>query len=123
MSAPVSHWFGPYGPRCGTRDGVNALDMDDETVTCKRCIKAPRSPFDAITPQWKDGRWVLADAPAPEAPGPYEIEIDLRLGVPHYADCKVVDLRRPNPGDGNGFAYVFTGTFAECDAWIEAHHE
>ena len=58
MSAPVSHWFGPYGPRCGTRDGVNALDMDDETVTCKRCIKAPRSPFDAITPQWTDGRWV-----------------------------------------------------------------
>lgn len=39
--------------------------------------------------------------------------------------CNVVDIRQPNPDPNNeggkGFAVVFTGTFAECDAWLEAH--
>jgi hypothetical protein len=39
--------------------------------------------------------------------------------------CNVVDVRQPNPDPNNeggkGFAVVFSGTFAECDAWLEAH--
>lgn len=41
MSAPVTHWFGPYGPLCGTRDGVNAADMEPSEITCRRCLKVP----------------------------------------------------------------------------------
>jgi hypothetical protein len=36
MTSPTFHRFDRYGPACGTRDGVNALDMEGE-VTCKRC--------------------------------------------------------------------------------------
>lgn len=36
--------------------------------------------------------------------------------------CSVVDIRRPMPDPldegGKGFEVVFTGTFAECDAWL-----
>lgn len=39
--------------------------------------------------------------------------------------CNVVDIRRPMPDPlregGKGFAVVFTGSFAECDAWLEAN--
>lgn len=41
MSGPVFHRFGVYGPVCGTRDGVNAGDMDPPEITCRRCQKAP----------------------------------------------------------------------------------
>lgn len=73
MTAPVSHWFGPYGPLCGKRDGVNAADMDPPEITCRRCMKAP------VTGGWwtplypghamrvreaerRDGRLYLAEA-------------------------------------------------------------
>lgn len=39
--------------------------------------------------------------------------------------CSVVDFRRPLPDPtgegGKGFTAVFTGTFAECDAWLAAN--
>lgn len=54
-------------------------------------------------------------------PGPYWIEMDTHDGRPNYADCNVVDIRRPIGGDGEGFVVLFTGTYAECDAWLEAH--
>lgn len=59
-------------------------------------------------------------------PGPYWIEAptDPLEWQGRYA-CSVIDVRRPNPDPegigGQGFAVVFTGTFAECDAWLEAN--
>jgi hypothetical protein len=39
--------------------------------------------------------------------------------------CNVVDVRRPLPDPdaegGKGFETVFTGTYAECGAWLEAN--
>lgn len=39
--------------------------------------------------------------------------------------CSVVDTLRPLPDPedegGKGFEAVFTGTFAECNAWLEAN--
>jgi protein-tyrosine-phosphatase len=39
--------------------------------------------------------------------------------------CSVVDFRRPLPDPtgegGKGFEAVFCGTYAECDAWLEAN--
>jgi hypothetical protein len=54
----------------------------------------------------------------------YEIEVggDSVAGL-DFSKCKVVDLTRPIGGEGEGFVYVFSGTFAECDAWLEAHPE
>jgi hypothetical protein len=53
--------------------------------------------------------------------GPYEIETPLVDGRPDWSGASnVVRLPRADePHDG--FVSVFTGTFAECDAWIEAH--
>lgn len=58
-------------------------------------------------------------------PGPLWIE-----APPNQRDwrepnsCNVVDVRCPMPDPsgegGKGFAVVFTGTYAECDAWLEA---
>lgn len=51
--------------------------------------------------------------------GPYAIECVPTLGM--LLDCGVVDMRRPiGDGDGKGFERVFEGSYAECDAWIEA---
>lgn len=55
--------------------------------------------------------------------GPYEIEVPIVYGCPDLANSSVVDTRRPNEPAGTGFAIVFSGTFAECDAWIEEHPE
>lgn len=69
----------------------------------------------------KQGRFI----PSWEEPaqGPYEIECTPFLGV--LIGCGVVDLRRPNPDPdnegGKGFARVFEGSFAECDAWLETN--
>lgn len=57
--------------------------------------------------------------------GPYWIEAPTDPREWHAPGaCNVVDVRRPNPDPlnegGKGFEVVFTGTFAECDAWMEA---
>lgn len=58
-------------------------------------------------------------------PGPLWIEAPANPGDWHAPNsCNVVDVRRPLPdpdgGGGKGFETVFTGTYAECDAWLEA---
>lgn len=75
----------------------------------------------------RDSRGRFALPPEPD-PGPFWIEAptDQRVwGAP--GACNVVDLRRPNPDPGReggkGFAVVFKGTFAECDAWLGAHDD
>lgn len=56
--------------------------------------------------------------------GPYWIEAPTDGDWQAPNSCSVVNVRQPNPDPlnegGKGFACVFTGTFAECDAWIEA---
>lgn len=70
----------------------------------------------------KCGRFM---GPQEPDPGPLWIEAPTRQaewGLP--LSCSVVDLRQPNPDPtgegGKGFVAVFTGSFAECDAWLEA---
>lgn len=57
--------------------------------------------------------------------GPYLIEAPTGGDWNAPYSCGVVDLRRPRPDPdregGKGFIVVFTGTFAECDRWLEAH--
>lgn len=51
--------------------------------------------------------------------GHYEIETPLVGGAPDWANSAVVRLPRGGePPDG--LVTVFTGTFAECDAWLNA---
>lgn len=59
-------------------------------------------------------------------PGPLWIEApsdQTAWGAPN--SCSVVDFRRPLPDPdgegGKGFEAVFSGTYAECDAWLEAN--
>jgi len=71
----------------------------------------------------KRGRFT---GPQEPPPGPLLIEAPLTPSEwTTPGSCNVVDVRRPNPDPtnegGKGFAVVFTGTFAECDAWLEAH--
>lgn len=58
-------------------------------------------------------------------PGPLWIEAPTNAAWDTPLSCNVVDLRHPNPDPANegrkGFAVVFAGTFAECDAYLEAH--
>jgi hypothetical protein len=71
----------------------------------------------------KRGRFM---GPQEPDPGPFWIEAPTN---PHEwgarAACNVVGVRRPNPDPagegGKGFEVVFTGTFAECDSWLEAN--
>lgn len=62
MSAPVFHRFDAYGPICGVRDGVNALDMDPPEITCRRCMKIPVEWWRGQKTEWKDGRLLLRTA-------------------------------------------------------------
>jgi len=73
----------------------------------------------------RDRQGRFAYPPEPDL-GPYWIEApnapaDWR--APN--SCCVVNVRRPLPDPlnegGKGFETVFTGTFAECDAWMEAN--
>lgn len=62
----------------------------------------------------------------PEVAGPLWIEAPMNQADWNAPQsCNVVDLRRPRPDPdregGKGFEAVFTGTFAECDAWLEAN--
>ena len=68
------------------------------------------------------GRFV---GPKEPDPGPLWIEAPIdrqSWGEPN--SCNVVDIRQPMPDphseEGKGFAVVFTGTFDECDAFLEA---
>lgn len=58
--------------------------------------------------------------------GPYMIEVPQRpFGGLDTEHCSVVDTRKPIPDPlgegGKGWVSVFSGTYSECDAWIEAH--
>lgn len=70
----------------------------------------------------KRGRFV-----GPQEPDPGPLWIEAPTGGDWRApnSCSVVDVRRPLPDPqnlgGQGFEVLFTGTYAECDAWLEAH--
>ena len=71
----------------------------------------------------KLGRFTYPQEPDP---GPLWIEAPLHPADWHLSDsCNVVDVRRPMPDPdgegGKGFEVVFIGTYAECDAWLEAN--
>lgn len=67
----------------------------------------------------RDARGRFAYAPEPDF-GPYEIETPMVLGSPDWPNSNVVRLPFPDePQDG--FVTVFSGPFAECDAWIKAN--
>ncbi len=51
----------------------------------------------------------------------YWIECDLTPLGPQ--NSSVVDFTKPIGGAGEGFESVFTGSFEECDAWLDAHPE
>ena len=54
--------------------------------------------------------------------GPYEIETPLVAGSPDWANSAVV--RQPRPSEPqDGLVTVFTGSFKECDDWIEMRKE
>ena len=64
--------------------------------------------------------------PPEPAPGPFWIEAPnapANWNAP--LSCSVVDIRRPLPDPsgegGKGFEAGFHGTYAECDAWLEAN--
>lgn len=73
-------------------------------------------------PRDKFGRFTYPQEPDL---GPYWIEAPTDADWHAPDSCHVVNVRMPNPDPdgegGKGFAVVFTGTFAECDAWLEAH--
>lgn len=62
-----------------------------------------------------------------ESLGPYMIECPkLPLGFGIDTDhCEVVDTRQPNPDPtgegGKGWVSVFSGTFEDCDSWLNEH--
>ena len=62
----------------------------------------------------------------PQEPDPGPLWIEAPTGQDWNApqSCNVVDMRQPNPDStgegGKGFVAVFSGTYAECDAWLEA---
>lgn len=70
----------------------------------------------------KRGRFV---GPQEPEPGPFWIEAPTDADWQAPNSCNVVDVRRPMPDPANeggkGFEVVFTGTYAECDAWLEAN--
>jgi hypothetical protein len=64
--------------------------------------------------------------PQEPSPGPFWIESPTDPREWHApGSCNIVDVRRPLPDldreGGKGFEVVFVGTFAECDAWLEAN--
>jgi len=74
-------------------------------------------------PRDKRGRFT---GPQEPDPGPFWIEAPTNPAEWRAPlSCSVVDVRQPNPDPANeggkGFAVVFSGTFAECDAWLEDH--
>lgn len=63
----------------------------------------------------------------PQEPDPGPLWIEAPMDALEWREpnsCHVVDFRRPMPDParegGKGFEVVFTGTFAECDVWLEA---
>lgn len=74
--------------------------------------------------QVRDARGRFTGPQEPD-PGPLWIEAPADPRDWHAPDsCNVVDFRHPLPDPsgegGKGFKVVFTGTYAECDAWLEA---
>lgn len=70
----------------------------------------------------RDNAGRFRSPPEPD-PGPYWIECDLTQLGP--VNCHVVDTRQPNPDPtgegGQGWVSVFSGSYTECDAWLEAN--
>lgn len=61
----VFHHHNQYGPVCGVRDGVNALDFGGH-VTCKRCLKIPPEYWRGTAYEYRDGKTFIVKNEDPE---------------------------------------------------------